>query len=62
MRVGRTLIEEEAIQQRLVELGAEITADYAGGAPLLVGVLKGAVLFTSDLCRAVRRQRHDFTG
>ena len=35
------------------ELGKEITADYAGRAPLLVGVLKGAFMFMSDLARAI---------
>ena len=33
--------------------GEEITADYAGRAPLLVGVLKGAFMFMSDLARAI---------
>jgi hypoxanthine phosphoribosyltransferase len=34
-------------------LGAQITADYAAEPPLLVGVLKGAMVFMSDLCRAI---------
>ena len=40
-------------QARVAELGAEITADYAGEPPLLVGVLKGAFMFMSDLSRAI---------
>jgi hypoxanthine phosphoribosyltransferase len=35
------------------ELGAQITADYVGRAPLLVGVLKGAFVFMADLSRAI---------
>ena len=37
----------------IAELGAEITRDYAGRAPLLVGVLKGAFMFMTDLARAI---------
>lgn len=47
-----TLISEEQIQTRIKELGAEIARDYSGRNPLLVGVLKGACLFLSDLLRA----------
>ncbi|MEZ5181803.1 MAG: hypoxanthine phosphoribosyltransferase [Acidimicrobiales bacterium] len=51
--LGRTVVGEEELQARVVELGAEITADYAGKAPLLVGVLKGAIMFMADLARRV---------
>src|SRR5438132_12944983 len=47
-----TLVTAEAIQARIRELGAEIARDYAGRSPLLIGVLKGACLFLSDLMRA----------
>ncbi|HEY0004930.1 MAG TPA: hypoxanthine phosphoribosyltransferase [Pyrinomonadaceae bacterium] len=47
------LISAEEIQTRICELGAEITRDYAGKNPLLIGVLKGACLFLSDLMRAI---------
>src|SRR5207253_11034260 len=40
-------------RSRVTELGKQITADYAGRTPLLVGVLKGAFMFMSDLARAV---------
>jgi hypoxanthine phosphoribosyltransferase len=50
---GRVLIAEEDLATRVAELGASITADYAGRAPLLIGVLKGAFMFMSDLARAV---------
>jgi hypoxanthine phosphoribosyltransferase len=51
--VAEILIEEEALRERVAELGAEITADYAGKDLLLVGVLKGAVFFMADLMRAI---------
>ena len=47
------LITRDQIQQRISELGAEISRDYAGRNPLLIGVLKGACLFLSDLMRAI---------
>lgn len=47
------LFSAEQIQTRIGELGAEIARDYAGRNPLLVGVLKGAVIFVSDLLRAI---------
>ena len=51
--VGPVLVEAERLGQRVAELGAQITQDYAGEPPLLVAVLKGAMLFMSDLCRAI---------
>ena len=49
--VQEILIDEVALQARIVELGAEISTDYAGRDLLLVGVLKGAVFFMADLMR-----------
>src|SRR5438477_2522025 len=49
--VTEILIDEETLQRRIAELGEEISADYAGRDLLLVGVLKGAVFFMSDLMR-----------
>ena len=49
--VTEVLIEPDALQQRIAELGEEISADYAGRDLLLVGVLKGAVFFMADLMR-----------
>ena len=46
-------ITEEEIRTRIKALGAEITRDYAGLNPLLIGVLKGACFFLSDLLRAI---------
>ena len=51
--IGRIIVDEEELQQRIRDLGKEITADYADRAPLLVGVLKGAFMFMSDLARAI---------
>ena len=48
-----TLLTAEAIQNRIRELGADIARDYAGRNPLLIGVLKGACTFLSDLMRAI---------
>ncbi len=51
--VGPPLVTADRIAARVAELGAAITADYADDPPLLVGVLKGAMLFMSDLCRSI---------
>ncbi|MDQ3979541.1 MAG: hypoxanthine phosphoribosyltransferase [Actinomycetota bacterium] len=51
--IGPVVVTEEQLQGRVAELGKEITADYGGRAPLLVGVLKGAFVFMSDLARAI---------
>src|SRR4051795_8856608 len=51
--VGRVIVSRDDLQARIAELGREITADYAGTRPLLVGVLKGAFMFMSDLARAI---------
>jgi hypoxanthine phosphoribosyltransferase len=51
--VGEILIEEERLQSRIRELGAELSMDYAGRELLLVGVLKGAVFFMADLMRSL---------
>lgn len=47
------LVTAQKIEQRIRELGAEIARDYSGRNPLLIGVLKGACLFLSDLMRTV---------
>jgi hypoxanthine phosphoribosyltransferase len=51
--VGEVLVAADELQRRVVELGAEISSDYAGRSLLLVGVLKGAVFFLSDLMRFI---------
>jgi tRNA(Ile)-lysidine synthase len=52
-QVGPVLVDQARLAARVAELGAQITVDYADDPPLLVAVLKGAMLFMSDLCRAI---------
>ena len=49
----RTLLDEQQIAERVQELGARIAADHPDGV-VLVGVLKGALIFMADLARAIR--------
>jgi len=49
--IGETLVTAEDLECRVSELAAEISRDYAGKDLVLVGVLKGAVFFLSDLMR-----------
>ncbi|HEX4186525.1 MAG TPA: hypoxanthine phosphoribosyltransferase [Solirubrobacteraceae bacterium] len=51
--VGEVLVTAAELQRRVAELGEEISRDYAGRSLLLVGVLKGAVFFLSDLMRFI---------
>jgi len=53
--VERILITSEEIGARVRELGQQITNDYAGQDILMIGVLRGAVIFMSDLARAIKR-------
>jgi len=49
--IGEVLVRPEDLQRRVRELGAELSTDYAGRDMLMIGVLKGAVLFMADLMR-----------
>jgi hypoxanthine phosphoribosyltransferase len=53
--VGEVLVDAERLRRRVAELAREISRDYAGAERplLLVGVLKGAMLFLSDLMRLI---------
>ncbi len=51
--VGEILVQPDDLSRRVRELGRQISADYAGRDLLLVGVLKGAVFFLSDLMRHI---------
>src|SRR3569623_1611601 len=51
--LGPVVVSADQIAARISELGKQITDDYAGRSPLLVGVLKGAFVFMSDLSRAI---------
>ena len=48
-----TLLSAEQIAARIKEIGAQITLDYAGKEPILIGILKGACVFLSDLMREI---------
>ncbi len=49
----KVLLSREAIRDRVLAMGLEISRDYAGREPHLVGVLKGACTFMTDLARAI---------
>ena len=51
--IGEILVQPDALRRRVEELGAQITADYAGQGPAALGVLKGAVFFLADLMRHI---------
>lgn len=51
--IERILLSEEQIKTRIAELGKELAADYADKNPIFVGILKGVVIFFSDIVRAV---------
>ena len=51
--IQEILIPAEEIHQRVREMGQAISQDYAGRNPLLVGVLRGVLLFMADLLRAI---------
>jgi hypoxanthine phosphoribosyltransferase len=51
--LGPVVVPADDLERRVIQLGAQITTDYADRPPLLVGVLKGAAMFMSDLSRAI---------
>jgi hypoxanthine phosphoribosyltransferase len=51
--LGEVVVSAKDLHDRVLELGGQITRDYAENPPLLVGVLKGAINFMSDLMRAI---------
>lgn len=51
--IGPVRISAEQLAERVAQLGAEITERYEGRPPLLVGVLRGASMFLTDLARAI---------
>jgi len=51
--IDHVVLTAEQIKQRIVEMGAAISEDYAGQPLLLVAVLRGAALFVADLARAI---------
>jgi len=51
--LGEVVVSAKEVHDRVLELGRQITVDYAKNPPLLVCVLKGAINFMSDLMRAI---------
>ena len=51
--IEKILLTEEQIKTRIKELGAELSREYDGKNPLVVGVLKGVVVFYADMIRAM---------
>ncbi len=51
--IAKVLLSEEQIQNRVREMGAQIARDYEGKNPAMVCILKGAVMFYTDLLRAI---------
>ncbi len=51
--IAKVLLDEAALKARIAELGAQIARDYKGRRLMVVGVLKGSVLFLADLLRAL---------
>ena len=52
--IKQILLTEEQIQNRIQELGAILTAEYADKNPIIVGVLKGVVVFYADMIRQIK--------
>lgn len=50
----KVMISEEELRTRIAQLGEELTRDYAGKDPVILGVLKGVVVFYADMIRQIR--------
>lgn len=51
--IERVLLDEGVIRSRIAELGRQLSADYAGRKPVLIGILKGSIPFMADLMRTM---------
>ena len=51
--LDRVLFSQEQLAERVAELGRQISADYRGKTPLFVGILRGCILFYSDLMKNI---------
>ena len=51
--LDRILISQEQLKERVAELGRQISQDYKGKQPLLVGILRGSIMFYADLLREI---------
>lgn len=56
LEIKKVLLSEDVLRGRIRELGAQITHDYAGRRLMIVGVLKGSLIFLADLLRAIGRE------
>ena len=52
--IARILLTEEQVKARIKELGEELTREYADKDPIIVGVLKGVVMFYADMIREIK--------
>ena len=52
--IQKILITEEQLRTRIAQLGQQLTQDYAGKTPVIVGVLKGVVVFYTDMIRQIK--------
>lgn len=52
--LGEVLVSKAQLSERIAQIASQITRDYAGRQPLLIGVLKGAFIFMADLARAIQ--------
>jgi len=55
--IDHVLISEEQIQKRVRELGEQLTKDYSGKDVLLIGILKGSVMFMADLMKYIDNEK-----
>ena len=53
-QVGKILIDEERIMQRVAQMGAQITKDYKGKELVVICILKGGAIFMSDLVKQIK--------
>lgn len=52
--IAQILLSEEQIRERICQLGEELSKEYAGKNPVVIGVLKGVVVFYADMIRQIR--------
>lgn len=52
--VEKILFSEEQLKERVAQLGAQITADYAGKSPVIAAILRGSYIFMADLTRSIQ--------
>ena len=52
--VEKVLITEEQLRERIAEMGVQLTNEYEGKDPIVIGVLKGVVVFYADIIRQIK--------